>query len=64
MKNTAADIAPQLGDFLLYDGECPFCSAFVKMQRMRAAGINLKLLDAREQPELVSAFYHQGLDVN
>ena len=64
MTKTQAQIAPDLGDFLLYDGECPFCSAFVSMQRMRAAGINLKLLDAREQPELVPAFYHQGLDVN
>lgn len=64
MTSAAADISPNLGDFLLYDGECPFCSAFVKMQRMRAAGIRLKLLDAREEPELVSAFYHKGLDVN
>jgi predicted DCC family thiol-disulfide oxidoreductase YuxK len=64
MTKTPAEISPELGDFLLYDGECPFCSAFVKMQRMRAAGINLKLLDAREHPELVSAFFRQGLDVN
>lgn len=52
------------GDFLLYDGECPFCSAYVRMQRLRAAGINLTLLDARDEPALVADFAREGLDIN
>lgn len=52
------------GDFLLYDGECPFCSAYVRMQRLRAAGVKLALLDAREEPELVARFARNGMDVN
>jgi predicted DCC family thiol-disulfide oxidoreductase YuxK len=52
------------GDFLLYDGECPFCSAYVRMQRLRAAGVDLALLDARDEPALVARFAREGLDVN
>lgn len=52
------------GDFLLYDGECPFCSAYVRMQRLRAAGVRLALLDARDEPELVARFAREGMDVN
>jgi predicted DCC family thiol-disulfide oxidoreductase YuxK len=51
-------------DFLLYDGECPFCSAYVRMQRLRAAGVDLALLDARDEPELVGEFAREGLDIN
>lgn len=52
------------GDFLLYDGECPFCSAYVRMQRLRAAGVKLALLDARDEPALVARFAREGMDVN
>jgi predicted DCC family thiol-disulfide oxidoreductase YuxK len=52
------------GDFLLYDGECPFCSAYVRMQRLRAAGVKLTLLNAREEPALVARFARNGLNVN
>lgn len=64
ISNLVSDIAPGTGDFLLFDGDCPFCAAFVKMQRLRAAGVNLKLIDAREQPELVASFFQKGLDIN
>lgn len=52
------------GDFLLYDGECPFCSTYVRMQRLRAAGVNLGLLDARDEPALVARFAREGYDIN
>jgi len=55
---------PTEADFLLYDGECPFCSAYVRMQRLRAAGVKLRLLDAREEPQLVADFARRGMDVN
>lgn len=51
-------------DFLLYDGECPFCSAYVRMQRLRAAGIGLRLLDARQESQLVADFARKGMNVN
>lgn len=51
-------------DYLLYDGECPFCTAYVKMQRLREAGVNLSILDARSNPQLVAEELRQGRDVN
>jgi predicted DCC family thiol-disulfide oxidoreductase YuxK len=32
---------------VIYDGECPFCSAFVRMTRLREAAGDVRLVDAR-----------------
>ncbi|MBM1219463.1 DUF393 domain-containing protein [Ponticoccus sp. SC2-23] len=32
---------------VIYDGECPFCSAFVRMTRLREAAGEVRLVDAR-----------------
>ena len=32
---------------IVYDGECPFCSAFVRMARLREAVGEVRLVDAR-----------------
>ena len=34
--------------YLIYDGECPFCSRYVAMTRLREAFGPLRLIDARE----------------
>lgn len=34
-------------NWLLYDGECPFCSAYVRLVRLREAVGVLRLIDAR-----------------
>ncbi len=52
------------GNYLLYDNECPFCSAYVRLFRLREAGMVLQLLDARLHPELVRKFAKQGLNIN
>lgn len=59
MDQTYSDSA-----YLLYDGDCPFCSAYVRMQRLREAGMRMRLLDAREHPSLVAAHARAGRDVN
>ncbi len=51
-------------DFLLYDGECPFCSAYVKMTRLKDAGVKLQLLNAREYPALVGKFAALGFEID
>ncbi len=51
-------------DFLLYDGECPFCSAYVKMTRLKDAGVKLQLLNAREHTDLVEKFAAQGFEID
>lgn len=41
---------------IVYDGECPFCSNYVRILRLREAAGAVQLVDARSQHELVSRF--------
>ena len=42
------DTAPSTDSItVIYDGECPFCSAFVRMTRLREAAGEVRLVDAR-----------------
>ena len=50
--------------YLLYDGECPACSAYVAMSRLRQKYPELSVWNAREQPEKVGAWRARGYDVN
>lgn len=53
------EASTQSGNWLLYDGECPFCSAYVKMVRLRENAGPIQLVDARDDgPE-----YHQALEM-
>jgi hypothetical protein len=47
-------------NFLLYDGDCPVCSAYVAMSRLRQLYPDLLVLSAREEPELVAALRQAG----
>ena len=49
---------------LVYDGECPFCNAFVKRLRIEESLGELELVDAREQPDVVASLRERGLDVD
>jgi predicted DCC family thiol-disulfide oxidoreductase YuxK len=55
---------PGRGDFLLYDGECPVCSAYVAMARLRRLCPHLEVLDARTEPALVADLRRQGYEIN
>ena len=55
---------PPAGDFLLYDGECPVCSAYVAHARLRGASHDLKVLDARDHPALVAHYRAAGKEIN
>ncbi|MGB3807012.1 MAG: DCC1-like thiol-disulfide oxidoreductase family protein [Erythrobacter sp.] len=53
MKSASTDTPRVDGPWVLYDGECPFCSAYVKMVRLQDAVGKVRLVDAREGgPEL------------
>lgn len=52
------------GIFIVYDGECPFCSSFVKFQRVRAALGKLTLVNARDQMDLVAQFSALGFPLD
>lgn len=56
------DTTPQ--NFLLYDGDCPFCTNYVQMVQLQKAVGPVALLNMREHPDLAAAFRQQGYDLN
>jgi predicted DCC family thiol-disulfide oxidoreductase YuxK len=51
-------------NWLLYDGECPFCSRYVVHVRLREAVGAVMLANAREHPALVEEVRRLGYDVD
>ena len=43
---------------IVYDGECPFCSQYVKMLRIRESVGTVRLIDARSSDE--TAIFARG----
>ena len=52
------------GNFLLYDGECPACRSYVAIARLRQLWPDLRILDARQEPELVTDLRAIGYEIN
>lgn len=48
---------------VIYDGDCPFCASYVKLQRLRAE-YSVELIDAREANPLVDEILEQGIDLD
>jgi predicted DCC family thiol-disulfide oxidoreductase YuxK len=49
--------------WLIYDGDCPFCSRYVQYVRVRKA-LNLRLVNAREGGPWVEEIRRAGLDLD
>lgn len=49
---------------VVYDGECPFCSRYVGLLRLRAAVGALRLVDARQGGPEVDGLRRAGYDLN
>lgn len=49
---------------IIYDGDCPFCSAYVKMTRLKQAAGKVELINARDGGPLVEEAQTRGLDLN
>ena len=58
------EIRPAERNYLLYDGDCPFCSNSVRFVRLRDAIGPVELLNMREEPELVKHYTAKGVDLN
>jgi predicted DCC family thiol-disulfide oxidoreductase YuxK len=52
------------GITIVYDAECPFCSAYVRMLRLRAAAGAVRLIDARSDYPIVAEIRAAGLDLD
>jgi hypothetical protein len=49
---------------IVYDGECPFCTRYVAMLRLKAAFGNVRLVDARSGDPVVQRIVDAGLDLD
>jgi predicted DCC family thiol-disulfide oxidoreductase YuxK len=52
------------GDWIAYDGDCPFCSAYVSLIRLRDAVGPVELLNIRISPEVATELTEQGFDLD
>ncbi|MEM7508190.1 MAG: DCC1-like thiol-disulfide oxidoreductase family protein [Pseudomonadota bacterium] len=50
--------------YIVYDGDCPFCSRYVRMIRLREAIGNVELIDARSGDPRVQALMDRGYDLD
>lgn len=50
--------------WVVYDGECPFCSRYVLLYRLQQRGQRVHLIDARSRDPLVGEIRAQKLDLN
>ncbi len=49
---------------IIYDGDCPFCSRYVTMTRLRETVGQVKLVDARSDKSVVQEVKALGFDLN
>ncbi len=49
---------------IVYDGECPFCTNYVRHTRLQDRFGAVDLIDAREEHPDVAALREQGFDLN
>jgi len=50
--------------WVVYDGECPFCSSFILLYRIREHAKHVHLIDARSRHPIVDEIRRQNLDLN
>jgi predicted DCC family thiol-disulfide oxidoreductase YuxK len=50
--------------WVVYDGECPFCSRYVLLYRLRERGQRIHLVDARSSDPIVGEIRARNLDLN
>ena len=52
------------GPKIIYDGECPFCSSYVRLLRLRETFGNVELVNARENRELIAELACHNMDLD
>ena len=50
--------------YIVYDGDCPFCTRYVKMLRLRAAVGSVEVVDARSDHPVVSFLHEREIDLD
>ncbi|MGZ5916394.1 MAG: DCC1-like thiol-disulfide oxidoreductase family protein [Methyloceanibacter sp.] len=62
--NLERELAKDSRIAIVYDGDCPLCSTYVIMTRLRNAVGTPTLLNARARPDLVKALAGQGASLD
>lgn len=62
MTELERELAKGGGTAIVYDGDCPFCRAYVTMTEITNAGPTL--VNARERPDLVRTLAQSGIDLD
>jgi len=50
--------------WIVYDGECPFCSSYVRLYRLRELAGRVLLVDAREPHPVLGEVRARGFDLD
>ncbi len=62
-RSEPTDVSAQ-DEYLLYDGECPFCSFYARKSEFRTqTGQRLTLIDANRAPERLAQLSERGCEV-
>ena len=62
--NLERELAKDSRIVVVYDGDCPLCSAYVKVTRLGKAVGRPTLVNARERPELVKALAERDVNLD
>ncbi|HVK99929.1 MAG TPA: DUF393 domain-containing protein [Dongiaceae bacterium] len=54
----------QSANWIAYDGECPFCSAYIRMVRLREAVGPVTLINVRDDVAVYRELVDQGFDMD
>ena len=54
----------QMEMIIVYDGDCPFCRNYVSLMRLREAISKVRLVDARDDQDLVLFLAKRGFNIN
>lgn len=57
-------ISESAGPVIVYDGECPFCAAYVRMTRLRDSAGPVRLVNARDGGPEVDEIRAAGFDLD
>lgn len=62
--NLERELAKDSRIAIVYDGDCPFCSAYVNLARLKKTVGAPTLLNARKRPDLVEALAKSGVSLD
>lgn len=64
MQGDLGNFAGSDGAVIVYDGDCPFCSRYVAMLRLRESLGAVRLINARDGGPLVEELQRRGVDLD